>query len=235
MARPTVVYDWATNTNYSAGPASGTVTKVQPMTIVEQDGWRPDDIPPPQYQNYWQNAVAQHLDYLWDVIRGADTLDPAPSIVRAYSGAIFKPHPAAAWSEWINGSTGGWTSDATNSARILKTSLNAILPEGATITNLEAMVNPGAARTGTDRMLLEVRRSTWDTTVSPPTDSFATPVQVYDDATANQQMIVASAISQTIDKDNTDLEVYIYSGQTGAAADEFLMLEITYNNPGPHN
>lgn len=68
MSKPTQSYDWATNTNYAGGPDVGTVTKVEPPAATEQDGWRGNQAPPPQYQNYWQNAVQLHLDYLSGIV-----------------------------------------------------------------------------------------------------------------------------------------------------------------------
>lgn len=51
---------WATNTNYSGGPAIGTPTKVGVPSSVQQNGWEPDQKPPAQWENDWHNEI-----YLW--------------------------------------------------------------------------------------------------------------------------------------------------------------------------
>ena len=57
MARPTSYPVWATNVNYAGGPQVGTATKVIPSAGRMQDGWRNNDVPPAQEQNYWQNLT----------------------------------------------------------------------------------------------------------------------------------------------------------------------------------
>ena len=64
MTKPEERIEWATNVNYAGGPDVGTVTKVEPTLATEEDGWRGNQIPPPQFQNNWQNAVFQHLEWL---------------------------------------------------------------------------------------------------------------------------------------------------------------------------
>lgn len=63
MARPTTFPTWATNTNYAGGPDAGTASKVSPSAGRFADGWRNNDVPPAQEQNFWQNLVASWVSY----------------------------------------------------------------------------------------------------------------------------------------------------------------------------
>ena len=66
--KPTFVFTWASDAVYSTGPAPliGTATKINPGAALLAEGWKADDIPPAQFQNYilndysgwvvWQNG-----------------------------------------------------------------------------------------------------------------------------------------------------------------------------------
>lgn len=67
MAKPAAgLPTWASDTNYPAGaePEAGTATKVAPTTGQDTIGWRPDQIPTAQEENYWKNLVYQWIQYL---------------------------------------------------------------------------------------------------------------------------------------------------------------------------
>lgn len=64
MSRPSSVPTWATNTNYTGGPASGTPSKVAPSGSAQAEGWEPNQKPGAQNQNWWQNLVGQWLNWL---------------------------------------------------------------------------------------------------------------------------------------------------------------------------
>ncbi len=64
MARPAAFPTWATNTNYAGGPNVGTATKVAPSGGRIADGWRNNDVPPAQEQNYEMNLVDSWVEYM---------------------------------------------------------------------------------------------------------------------------------------------------------------------------
>lgn len=64
MAKPATVPTWATNTNYVGGPQVGTPTKTTPGGTRLGDGWRKDDVPPAQEQNWFQNWTGQWLTWV---------------------------------------------------------------------------------------------------------------------------------------------------------------------------
>lgn len=64
MARPGTVATWATDTNYTGGPAVGTATKVDPTSPKRAQGWQPAEEPGAQHFNWQLNLVGQWLDWL---------------------------------------------------------------------------------------------------------------------------------------------------------------------------
>lgn len=70
MPRPSTLPVWATNANYTGGPAVGTPSCVAPSSAKQQEGWDPSDKPGAQNQNWWQNLVYQWVNWL-----AAGTLD----------------------------------------------------------------------------------------------------------------------------------------------------------------
>lgn len=66
MSRPTAYPNWATNVNYAGGPNVGTPTKVAPSGGRMADGWRNNDVPPAQEQNYEMDLVNQWIQWFDD-------------------------------------------------------------------------------------------------------------------------------------------------------------------------
>jgi hypothetical protein len=115
MAKPgTAPKAWATGTNYTVGPRIGTPTKAIYTSTEETDGWRPDQKPPAQWQNFWQNEVYQWL--LW-VNDGSSAADADAHIVETTStgfvqlvGGFFGP-PASGVSVTVTGNSGSAASE----------------------------------------------------------------------------------------------------------------------------
>ncbi len=67
MPKPvTAVPTWASDTNYPADaePEASTATKVAPTSGQATIGWRPDQIPTAQEQNYWMNLIGDYVAWL---------------------------------------------------------------------------------------------------------------------------------------------------------------------------
>lgn len=73
MAKPTVLPVFATNTNYSSGPASGTPTKIEPPAAYTENGYVDSDsfTPVAQYENWRENLVCSWIAWLDDTTHGA--------------------------------------------------------------------------------------------------------------------------------------------------------------------
>ena len=88
MARPTdagfpdAPYpSWASNTNAATGPNVGNLTKIQPSSGFIADGWKQDDVPPGEYQNWWQDLAKRWIKYLDEPAVNAGTKYPLASRV----------------------------------------------------------------------------------------------------------------------------------------------------------
>lgn len=69
MAKPVIAsFLWATDVNYSTGPAAliGTATKVLPPTGESDEGWKADQKPPAQWENFKENLLTLYVDWVRD-------------------------------------------------------------------------------------------------------------------------------------------------------------------------
>lgn len=87
MTRPSSVPLWATDTNYTGGPAVGTPTKTAPSVGLKAQGWDPADEPGAQNFNYQLNLLGQWADWLNSIalvksgeqkLTGSGTYTPTP-------------------------------------------------------------------------------------------------------------------------------------------------------------
>ena len=77
-SKPTIANAaWATDTNFSSGPASGTPTKVNAGAGVQAQGWRPGDALGyvGAWFNYWKNQGYQWFQYVDDLHNSAEFLN----------------------------------------------------------------------------------------------------------------------------------------------------------------
>lgn len=65
--KPSALPLWASDTNFSTGPESGTPVKVEPSTGAKQQGWVPGQPWRGPRMNWWQNLVYQWTQYLDDL------------------------------------------------------------------------------------------------------------------------------------------------------------------------
>lgn len=64
MAKPTEVFDWATDTNQNTGPDQGTPTKLEPPSGFQAQGWISEAPLFAQYLNWLLYAIGQWLGWL---------------------------------------------------------------------------------------------------------------------------------------------------------------------------
>lgn len=231
MTKPALGYDWATLLNYAGGPDIGTPTKVQAPGVTEADGWRGEQYPPPQYQNFWQNAIAQNVDYIHDVLEATDDI-PAVSRVLVVSALDYVSNPSAGidTNEWQ--ALGTRIQSLVNGAGCM---IPIRLPHGSTLTELEMLVDPGEARAGANRMAGIVTRNTPDWIT--PANSTSTVVALFeDDATTNLQVMgPPGPISVAITSDSL-FAINFAAGNTAAAfPDAIHAIRYTFTDPGPRN
>jgi len=230
MTKPTLTYDWATGLSYVGGPDIGTPTKVQAPGVTEADGWRGEQYPPPQYQNFWQSAIAQNVDYIHGVLEAADTI---PAVTRQLTvsalDAMQNPSAGVTSNEWQ--ALGTRIQSLVDNAGCM---IPIRLPHGSTLTLLELLVDPGAARTSPNTMVAVVTRNTPDWVT--PANATSTVVALFeDDETSNLQVMSSGVISVAITSDSL-FAINLAAGNTAAASpDAVHAIRYTFTDPGPRN
>jgi len=118
--------------------------------------------------------------------------------------------------------------------------LGAWLPDGCTFRRIRALVAPGIARAGTNRMELIVTRITsinfGDPVGSPPV--YTEIANVFDNAGVAKQVISSGFVTEVLAKSTGALSLHaqIVSGNDSATnTDTVEAFEIQYEDPGPQN
>jgi len=127
---------------------------------------------------------------LMSIAEGSQDVQTPQTFTRTVSAAWLVPaiNPGAVV-QWETDGTEGWRAVAAIVGE-LRGSLNDLLPEGATVTRIRAMVDPASARAGANRMGLELRRVTYTLpaapAVKPASDASVSLFATFDDTTADQ-------------------------------------------------
>ncbi len=233
-ARPTDDVTWATNANYASGTEAGNPSKIEPPTAQREDGWRPAERPPAQYQNWWQNLVAAWVLFFAAIIDSNEEhtyqTPKARVVVVAGSECDLAGTSGQDWNDLQAGSVQSLTDFA-----LATLDLRKVLPHGATLTSVKVLLDPGIARAGANRMHMRLQRRTLNFTtpaVAAATDDIAA---TYDDAGAALQTISATGLAISIDS-ATQHVLTIGGGNNSAAnADQVHGIELRFNDPGPRN
>jgi hypothetical protein len=166
-AKPTADPTWATNANYAGGPDVGTATKIDPGAGIRADGWRGGAGVAAQHENHRENAQGQWIawaedgiDDLASRVGGNDGTGewtyPTPRtrtvVVHAAQGYDATPGAQGWRGVAIGGAGNAYAVQAKANDAILVVPLNRIVPHGASITLIEAMVTLGDARAGANRV-----------------------------------------------------------------------------------
>ena len=135
MPAPSTIYDWATNTLASGGPAVGTPTKVVPSGGLQAEGWEPGDRPSAQNLNELLSNI-----YLWlNWLKGL-------SVERVRPLNIQYPQVSGDTGASLSTLAKGFT--GANQAEHIPVDVNS----GETLTSLDVKVSCGA----TDVLVLEL-------------------------------------------------------------------------------
>lgn len=234
MAKPTPSAAFATDANYTSdGDAwGGTATKVQPSAARQAEGAEPDTFAA-QWFNYMMNAHGQWIEWMEDILDASDDilLDSRQLVIDPHR---FMAHGAAGVEWYPTNPTGFYQSQANDGECFL--ALGRILPHGATLTRVEALVAPGAARaTSGDRMELTMTKRTPDFATPSVGSASAVFTSVRDDGTVALQVLDSGAISETISS-TTEYVISVIAGNDGGTnKDLFHALRLTFTDPGPRN
>lgn len=237
MAYPTepteAIVTIATNTNHSdPGEAwDGQPTKVSPSVGLQATGFTPATPVPPGVFNYLLNMFAKWSTYFQEGFADLQTrissdewVYPAgKSRTVRINGTAFCSRASA---------QADYSGDVvlSESATYYWADIGHLLPTGASLTGVSFRVEPGAARSGSNRV-----RANWQVISGDSTVDFAGS-DTYDDTTSSVQTLTFSIItSVTVDRSKR-YRIYIFSGNDAASNnDKILYADITFTDPGPRN
>src|SRR5688500_1018888 len=146
--RPTVTPTWAT----------GGGRRVEPDAGEKADGFVEGERTPAKKANWGIGYLTDWIAWVSAILDDDEELTyqvPKTGRTVMIHGVAFQPNfeNAVAWSAILGAKT-YLESEADGVACFL--SLNRIIPISATITRVRALVHPGAARTGSNRMYLQM-------------------------------------------------------------------------------
>lgn len=152
---------------------------------------------------------------------------------RLLHGASGSPDLSS--SSWLVGN--GPLSAQSNNAKY-RFALSDILPDGATITQVRAKVNPGTNQVGSNNCEIQLRYldPTMDDTATPMAAGTIVATAFTADNNINTQIITLSGLNETLDNGSRYYSL-ILGGSSGAATteDDFYGVEVTFMDPGPRN
>lgn len=235
---------WATNSVYALGDELGNANKIEPPAAQIQDGWRPGERPPAQYENWQRNAAGLWLTWAETAIEDLEAQlggEPGTGEWSYKDGARARTihiGPRAG-----NGES-GWTYNLIDRVRCSANShdiffdVSDYLPTGAILKRVRAFVQPGAARSSPNRMSLKLFRSAIDLTgtLADPTETQLGVTDEDNGSNGYQLLDVGSFTDEAIDRDLNVIVAVIRAGNTagtGGQEDDLFRLEVTADYPGP--
>ena len=235
MAKPTDSELWATDANYAADGDSwsSTPTRVDPGATRRAEGAEPDTFPA-QWFNHEVGVHGDHIDYIHGILEadGTESLPAVtrtiifhPSIFRGFTKTTGGNLPVAA----VAGAGSGWrlSLDITDNA-ILMCPLNGLLPFGASVTDIDLLINPGTHTVGGRFSVHAVQPDFSTPAIGSHTEvDFAlTTGAVIEVLNLNVAFAIGSTFQHYLVYDSTDLT---------ASADVIESLRIQFTDPGPRN
>jgi len=246
MAVPTDEFTWATDTNHTDPPETwdGTVTKTAPSAGLQATGYLPSQRPAVNTWNWLFNVVGQWIAFLanrFETVTGEgelvyESVVSRTVIVDLQSSQEGKlSNTALSWSPSLVGGTPyhALLSQENSAVRIFP--LNSYLRHGCVITDIEVIVQPGAARATTNRVQFDFYQVVHDF-VTPAIGAATIVATDEDDGTTNTQVIGASSLTKSVVRGTTEYYVALRAGNTGGTnKDDIFGFRIKFNDPGPRN
>lgn len=173
--------------------------------------------------------LANRIEFLKDIALGGVTSWPVVGVVRALGLAAAVPDNTGGIG-WFN-TQPFWTA-TTYDAEKLMVSASEYLKTGETITQFDAFLKPGAARSGTNRVKIELCYVTQDY-LTPTNAAVVTVIgSQSDDTTANKQRAVSSVLSHVVDRTVNDYFFRVTSGATASSfSDQLHALRLFVSRP----
>jgi hypothetical protein len=232
MPAPSDSPEFATSANFTVdGDAwGGDPTKADPGAPRKAEGFEPSTLPA-EWLNWVLNNHGAWAVWLEDERARLDAYCADTGVVLPAAQTHTRYMAAVSWRSvsgtgaYTHASQPFWTL-STNLAQ-LSMDISRVLPRAASIRRIAAVVNPGAARTGTDRMILELIGHTVDTPFGTPSISFTVAASQRDDTTTAQQSIVIDLSGSPVPvTDAEDWTLTLTAGTDAAANNDLAYMVI---------
>jgi len=233
MAEPTSDPTFATDALYATDGDSWQTTapRVDPGAPRLAEGFEPDTLPA-QWLNWILGVHGDHIQYLDDVVAGLDEITTVSRTI-VISGTDFQL-AGTSGQDWSDLQAG--TAWSLQNSALATLDLRKYIRHGAVITSIKALVDPGAARAGANRMHLRLQRRTPTFGGTPTAPAAADDVAAtYDDTTAALQTIDATGLSITMDSTIERILTVGGGNDAGTNNDQLHAVEIQFDDPGPRN
>lgn len=240
MPKPTTIPTWATAAVFTdPGELWDAATnKVDPGAGLVAQGWFPEAEPPAEFVNFHLNEIGEWLVWLDTLFDTSDehTYPTPKTRVRVFDARLAQATSAQSANVpgWFLTLGRFWTTRVDNPLLLLP--IGAYLPDGAIITLIRVILDPGVARaTVGNRMQLIVDRITGIDFVTPVVPTFTNLVTQEDDGNFGPQVVTSGALSETINKSSSGLDVVVKiqgGNDSGTNSDDVYAFEITYTDPG---
>jgi len=212
--------EWSTDTNYPAGadPWNGNATRVAPSAGQHSAGLEPGDTLPAPWWNYFIGRLTAWVAYLRGFVNEVtdELIYPNPlARTLILSPSAFEQSISATWEAPGGVFTTGARGSLVDGA-VLVADLSKIIPAGCTLSSVEVLLNPGAARTGGDRVAVDILEQTPNFAVPAAYGTGTSLGTAYDDGSSSTQLVTLAAVDEMLVSTNT-LQLHIYSGQDAGA------------------
>jgi hypothetical protein len=181
--------------------------------------------------------LANRTRYLLDVLRGAENLYDLVAENRSIyiSPAAFVPLATSAGAtHWYDtaGSEPSLTSRVNTG--LARCDVRGLLPDGATVISMSGLYDPGASRTGTDRMRVRLYERVVNFSVAA-VSARTELVDVPQGASDALQAVGSGVVSALIDSSKLQFFELIAGNDGGSTPDIFHGLLVTFRYPGPRS
>ena len=240
MAAPGIDPRFATDATYTVDGDDwgGAATKIAPGAGRTAEGFEPDSLPA-EWLNYllnlfgaWLYWIAGRLggltgsgEWTYEAVRNRTQVVPLLSGISDDVSTNWGITGGISTRQWVSGATG----------KPLMFPLDPLLRTGQVITNFDVILDPGAARSGTDRMSVGLYYvvQPWAAPTTAPVAPTLVGSLAYDDTTGNKQL-VSLAVTHTVDKVHNEYFLVVTSGAT-AGTDRVYGVAMAVDDPGPRN
>ncbi len=246
VARPTDIPEWASTAGRRLEPAAG----------EKDDGFNEGTRTPARKANWIVGVVADWVDYIRSIIDSNEehTYQAAKArwkVIAPWTG-VPQPMPDGSAIGWrpasvLDPGVVGYELESQQNGAALFVDVQSLLPDGAVLTRVQAVVDPGAARVGSSRMAMALYEHDIEDASGIVSVDRSEVFLVNDDGTSNRQVLDSGVISQAMSKqvpdqwgtvgyDATVRYLVITAGaDAGTNRDRIHAVMLQYDDPGPRN